>query len=133
LESQADSLEREELIMFPNQDAAKLRFYLSTCINDLASLLLEDFEAYIRNLKTNAPLSTPLQPASSSSSSMNDNSEASTKVKKLRAARREKHIGDFCLIAGTPQDALAQYVHHVMLSLIIIKRIPTVWLGWVLN
>jgi hypothetical protein len=117
LESQADSLERDELIMFPNQDAAKLRFYLSTCINDITSLLIEDFEAYIRNLKPNAPLSTPLQPNQSSSSAPNDG-DASAKVKKLRAARREKHIGDYCLLAGTPQDALLQYVIPTLIIVI---------------
>lgn len=119
LENQADLPERADLIMFPNQESSRLRFYLTTCANDLASSLFEDLEQTVRTgclygirrqVLTRVSLAQikAFKPTTYLRSPLPSDTVEASKQKKLRDGRREKHFGDICLLAGSPVDAFRQ-------------------------
>lgn len=95
LETQADPLERADFFMIPNQ-ADRLGFYINTCMTDLASQLLGDLEAIVK--EPPETLTTPL-----------DQGIGTSRQRKLMVGRVQKYIGDHCLLAGVPFDAVAMY------------------------
>lgn len=86
LDDQEDVPERHDLIMFPNEGADKLNFYLSTWIRDLAKQLLQDYECWANKSDHDILFVTPLE---------TDASPA--KQKKLQSGRLQKRLGSFFL------------------------------------
>mmetsp|Transcript_27323 Transcript_27323/g.66455 ORF Transcript_27323/g.66455 Transcript_27323/m.66455 type:complete len:1129 (-) Transcript_27323:20-3406(-) len=88
----------DEMIIFPDQDENHTRFYITTILSDLVSMVLKDFDRLIsRTLRSQKVLLTPAD----ESKSHND----IVKNRRLCLARRNKHIADFCLLAGSLPDA----------------------------
>eukprot|EP00808_Paulinella_micropora_P023138 g65990.t1 len=101
-EKQADVLERDDLIIFPNQPD-RLHFYLSTCLSDTSAALLNDFSERVisvRSVRQDKSFGSPLD---------GDEFRHSRRAQQRAPGRREKYIGDLCLLAGSPADALARY------------------------
>jgi Transport protein Trs120 or TRAPPC9, TRAPP II complex subunit len=102
MESQFDSLDRPDLILFPNQDVLHLRFYLSTIVSDIATTMLESFEAKANDMYRWPPLMSNMDAADPE---ILENSSGP----KWQTARREKHFADLSLLAGSPVDASEHY------------------------
>jgi hypothetical protein len=68
LEWQSDSVDRSELILFPNSSAAQLRFYMSTLLGDLTAFLLQDLEQQVVQIDDIKFFNTPLEPDKCTSS-----------------------------------------------------------------
>lgn len=103
LDTMTDSLERSDVIMFPNtgSDDSHLGFYISTFIQDLATFLLQDFETILVHADDIMYFNTPYEP---------DKSELEpNRAKKLRVGRVAKFQGDYCLLAASPVDAIYYY------------------------
>jgi hypothetical protein len=67
----------------------------------------------VKGLSKNLVLRTPLDPSVAEM-------ENTSKYKKLKPGRRDKHIGDYCLLAGTPQDAIRQYVERIAMCVVFV-------------
>jgi hypothetical protein len=88
-------------IMVPNGDKRHLLFYLNTWLLDFADRLLQALEGLMtQQSEQSAYIATPLDSCR--------NSEEIAKLKKRKAGRVAKCRGDYCLLAGSPTDALEQ-------------------------
>lgn len=97
---QDDNKKKNDMVMFPSTDRQQLESHMQKLMQDFAASLLMAFESFVLHLKPMG-LTTPLD------SQVSLNSDEVTKKKKL--GRVQKTIGDYCLLAGSPTDALAHY------------------------
>ena len=123
---QADPRENWSFIPSPDADTvnpssdnddgqAHVDFFLQTCLYQLASGLLDNFEASIKKLPPHADLKSPLEAASTVldgglvSSQGSNSSEQYARAKKLRPGRQKKYVGDYCLLATDATTALKHF------------------------
>eukprot|EP01133_Synstelium_polycarpum_P014594 gene14594-17255_t len=100
LDEQQD-LERGKFVMIPNVgDKKHLLFYLSTLLFDFSHTLLKHFEKMVSEHDTNTSsiISTPIEIIKSW--------DEVSRAKKRRPGRLNKCKGDYCLLAGSPLDAI---------------------------
>ncbi|EGG23862.1 histidine kinase [Cavenderia fasciculata] len=115
LEDQQD-LERGKFVMIPNVgDKKHLLFYLSTLLFDFSHTLLKHFEKMITegldnqaSNSTNNIISTPLEIVKSW--------DEVARAKKRRPGRISKCKGDYCLLSGSPLDAIKYYDQSLEIS-----------------
>ena len=100
LADQTDAPEFADLVLFPNQEE-RIGFYVQTFVDDLASRFISDFERLVHSCDERTILHSPLD--------SDKVLQETSKNKKMWAGRREKHIGDLCLLAGSPIDADQHY------------------------
>ena len=86
--------------MIPND--GKLALYLSTLLIDFTKNLLDHLETMYKTIDKATLLYTPLDPKNT----LDD----VTRFKKKINGRIQKTKGDYCLLAGSPKDALPLYV-----------------------
>ncbi|XP_052173250.1 trafficking protein particle complex II-specific subunit 120 homolog [Diospyros lotus] len=99
-----DSRNEGNLVLFPPADRQTLEIHLLTIMQDIAASLLMEFEKWVLKAESGGTiLKTPLDSQASL------NSEEVIKAKKRRLGRAQKTIGDYCLLAGSPVDAIAHY------------------------
>lgn len=88
-------------------DIEHLKFYIKQQILDLVSSILTEIEDYVSKgipqelSSTNFLISTSLDIEKGSTSSDN-----LSKLKKQKQGRLSKIKGDYCLLAGSPKDAI---------------------------
>ncbi|KYQ93932.1 histidine kinase DhkG [Tieghemostelium lacteum] len=95
----------ENLIMIPNNNDKKshLIFYLSTLLIDFSRQILKHLEKLIQEPDSNTP--TPITTILDQVKSWDE----IAKVKKRKLGRLAKLKGDYCLLAGSPLDAIKFY------------------------
>eukprot|EP01105_Mastigella_eilhardi_P005857 TRINITY_DN1754_c0_g2_i4.p1 TRINITY_DN1754_c0_g2~~TRINITY_DN1754_c0_g2_i4.p1 ORF type:complete len:1178 (-),score=217.39 TRINITY_DN1754_c0_g2_i4:85-3618(-) len=93
-----------DFVMIPNSDTREhLSFYVQAQISDFALTLLSLFEERVtKGIPLVTPLVTPLD--------ANKTTEDTRLLKKREPARLLKMKGDYCLLGGQPQEAMAAYV-----------------------
>uniref|UniRef100_A0A7N0USL5 Trafficking protein particle complex II-specific subunit 120 homolog n=1 Tax=Kalanchoe fedtschenkoi TaxID=63787 RepID=A0A7N0USL5_KALFE len=94
----------DNLVLFPLADKQTQELHLLTMMQDLAASLLMEFEKWVLKAESSGTiLKTPLDSQASLSS------EEVIKARKRKLGRAQKTIGDYCLLAGSPVDAIAHY------------------------
>ena len=92
------------IIMVPNtSNTTQLNFYLETLLIDFVSRVVDKIENLFSSLDTSQSpyFSTPLDPVSTG--------EDVLRVKKRKFGRLNKIKGDYCLLVGSPGDAISFY------------------------
>ncbi|XP_068653236.1 trafficking protein particle complex II-specific subunit 120 homolog isoform X2 [Aristolochia californica] len=106
-----DGGKKGNLTLFPPADRQTQEFHLHTMMQDIAASLLMEFEKWVlRAESAGTILKTPLDSQASL------NSEEVIKAKKRRLGRAQKTIGDYCLLAGSPIDAISHYSTAIELA-----------------
>eukprot|EP01114_Cavostelium_apophysatum_P012728 TRINITY_DN2914_c0_g1_i2.p1 TRINITY_DN2914_c0_g1~~TRINITY_DN2914_c0_g1_i2.p1 ORF type:complete len:1117 (-),score=390.23 TRINITY_DN2914_c0_g1_i2:29-3379(-) len=97
----------ESLVMIPNGDMNRLSFYIRTQIFDMTATLLKTLEDWLSGKRE------PKEEAAAFISTLLDSQETDaegiSKLKKRKQGRLNKVKGDWCLLAGSPADAVLFY------------------------
>ena len=97
-----DDMELEHLVMIPQAQGTRLKFYLSTLLLDFAANLLREFNLYVFDIDQQAKIASPFDQISTT--------DDVNRLRKRRPGRIRKCVGDYCLLAGSPSDAMLNWL-----------------------
>eukprot|EP01119_Soliformovum_irregulare_P011952 TRINITY_DN3067_c0_g1_i1.p1 TRINITY_DN3067_c0_g1~~TRINITY_DN3067_c0_g1_i1.p1 ORF type:complete len:1111 (-),score=352.93 TRINITY_DN3067_c0_g1_i1:19-3351(-) len=99
-------LDRGNMIMIPNQNASSLDFYIKSQVHDLIGSILKAMELWATGNKSSPEESGQFI---TTVADTDNTADGMVRLKKRKQGRLSKCKGDWCLLAGSPVDAIYHY------------------------